>query len=191
MPKVEREITVQAPADAVYAVWHNFENFPRFMDNIEEVRVVSDGRSHWKAKAPLGSKAEWDAEMTLDDPAKAIGWRSIDGNSSVKTAGRVSFDDLGEQTRLRVTLQYDAPAGPIGNLVAKIFSNPERQIDEDLHRFKDTMERGWDASGIAETNGGTQYGSSMGGANDRDLQHINQHNDAATTPADIDDPAQR
>src|SRR4029079_5114883 len=157
MPKVESEITVQAPADAVYAVWHNFENFPPFMDNIEDVRVVSGGRSHWKAKAPLGSTAEWDAEMTLDEPGKAIGWRSIDGNSSVKTAGRVNFDNLRDQTRLRVTLQYDAPAGPAGNLVAKIFSNPERQIDEDLHRFKDTMERGWEASGMAQTTGGPQY----------------------------------
>ena len=89
MTKVKKEVTVRAPLDIVYQAWHNFENFPRFMANIEDVRVVSGGRSHWKAKGPLGSSAEWDAELTLDEPNRAIGWRSI-GKSSLTTAGRVT-----------------------------------------------------------------------------------------------------
>lgn len=103
MPRVEKEITVNAPPESVYQVWRNFENFPRFMNNIEEVRVVSGGeRSHWKAKGPLGIAAEWDAEMTLDEPGKAVGWRSIEGNQSLSTAGRVNFEPAGsEATRLR------------------------------------------------------------------------------------------
>lgn len=191
MPKVKKEIIVNAPRQAVYEVWHNFENFPRFMDNIEEVRVVSAGRSHWKAKGPLGSNAEWDAEMTLDEPEKAIGWRSIESNPSVTTAGRVDFDDLGDSTRLHVTLQYDAPAGALGNIVAKIFSDPEKQVEEDLNRFKETIERGWEASGMAggQPGGGTSYGSSMGGATERDLRKIDESNSAGSAPTGVDDPA--
>src|SRR5437762_7682709 len=118
MPKVEKEIIVAAPVDTVYQVWHNFENFPRFMDNIEEVRVVGGNRSHWKAKGPLGSDAEWDAEMTLDEPGKAIGWRSIEGNQQLSTAGRVNFRPAGDSTtQVSVVIQYDAPTGAAGNVV--------------------------------------------------------------------------
>jgi uncharacterized membrane protein len=141
MPKVEKQITVQARPQAVYEVWHNFENFPLFMDNIQEVRVVGDGRSHWKAKGPLGKDAEWDAEITLDEPGKTIGWRSIDGNQSLSTAGRVNFRDAGTgATQVDVVIQYDAPAGAAGNVVTKIFADPERQVEEDLQRFKERME---------------------------------------------------
>lgn len=142
MPRVEKEITVNAPPQSVYQVWRNFENFPRFMNNIEEVRVVSGGeRSHWKAKGPLGVDAEWDAEMTLDEPGKAVGWRSIEGNQSLTTAGRVNFEPAGgDATRLRVVIEYDAPAGAIGNVVSKIFANPDAQVEEDLQRFKETIE---------------------------------------------------
>jgi uncharacterized membrane protein len=159
MSKVKTHTTVRAPVGVVYQAWHNFENFPRFMDNIEEVRVVSGGRSHWKAKAPLGTKAEWDAEITLDEPNKAIGWRSIDGaTSGLKTAGRVNFQPRGEDTDIDVTIEYEAPAGVVGEAVAKIFANPERQIEEDLQRFKETMERGVEMSGFTfdgKLNGGS------------------------------------
>jgi uncharacterized membrane protein len=142
MPKVEKEITVNAPRDTVYQAWRNFENFPQFMDNIQEVRCVSGGnRSHWKAKGPLGKDAEWDAEMTLDEPGESIGWRSIEGNQSLSTAGRVNFkDDAPGATCVKVVIQYDAPAGAAGNLVTQIFSNPDKQIEEDLERFKERVE---------------------------------------------------
>src|SRR5206468_3124942 len=88
----------------------------------------------------LGTAPEWDAEITLDEPDQAIGWRSIEG-SATKTAGRVNFKSFGTRTEVEVTLEYEPPAGPLGDAVAKIFANPEHQIDEDLHRFKELMEQ--------------------------------------------------
>ena len=151
MPKVKKSMSVQAPVSIVYRAWHNFENFPLFMDNIEAVRVVGGGRSHWKAKAPLGSKAEWDAEITLDEPNECIGWRSISGDTSgIETAGRVNFLARGgNATDVDVTIEYAAPAGVVGEAVAKIFRDPERQVEEDLQRFKETIERGVEMSGFA------------------------------------------
>ena len=143
MTKIKESTTVQAPVDIVYQAWHNFENFPQFMENIEEVRVVSGGRSHWKAKGPLGASPEWDAEITLDEPGKAIGWRSIEG-SPIKTAGRVNYERAGDGTRVEVTIEYEAPAGAAGDVVAKVFSNPERQVRDDLARFKQLIEAGAD-----------------------------------------------
>ncbi len=141
MNQIEKQIVVQAPADTVYQVWRNFENFPGFMDNIEEVRDIGDGRSHWKAKGPLGKDAEWDAELTVDEPAHAIAWRSVEG-SSVTTAGRVSFDASGAATVVHLQLGYEAPGGMLGEVVAKLFANPDHQVEEDLQRFKDGLEGG-------------------------------------------------
>ena len=169
MPKVEKRVIVNAPRQAVYDAWRNFENFPRFMSNIEEVRLLDGNRSHWKAKGPLGLDAEWDAELTLDEPERAVGWRSIDGESSVTTAGRVNFEDIGSATRLDVTLHYDAPAGALGNVVAKLFADPERQVEDDLGRFKTIIEQGWEASGLARVAAGQPHGSSMGATTESDI----------------------
>ncbi len=193
MTKMKKEITVNAPVDIVYGAWHNFENLPRFMDNLEEVRVVSGNRSHWKAKGPLGMNAEWDAEMTLDDPNKAIGWRSIEGGSSLTNAGRVNFQQEGSATRIEVTIEYDAPAGPLGDVVAKIFSNPEKQVEGDLQRFREAIERGADASGFVYGNSGGSsdaLGSSLGAATASDLESIDRLN-SGIAPEHTDDPAQR
>src|SRR3712207_4883433 len=40
MQRVEKSIRVNAPASKVYEYWHNFENFPRFMEHVEEVRLL-------------------------------------------------------------------------------------------------------------------------------------------------------
>lgn len=141
MPKVDKEIAVAAPADTVYQIWRNFENFPSFMHNIEEVRDIGYGRSRWRAKGPLGNDAEWDAEMTADEPARLIAWRSLEG-SKVRTNGRVEFDGESGMTRIHLALEYEAPGGALGDIAAKIFSNPERKVEEDLLRFKDGIERG-------------------------------------------------
>jgi uncharacterized membrane protein len=195
MSKVKKSISVDAPVDVVYGAWRNFENFPRFMGNIEEVRVVDGGRSHWKAKGPLGAAAEWDAEITLDEPNNAIGWRSIGGDrSGVETAGRVNFRPReAASTEVDVTIEYAAPGGLVGEAVTKIFSNPERQIEEDLGRFKETIEKGVELSGfrygVPPASGGG-YGGSMGGATQSDLDRIANTN-SGVTPDKVDDPATR
>lgn len=189
MSKVKKNITVQAPVDVVYAAWHNFENFPNFMSNIEEVRVVGGGRSHWKAKGPLGTDVEWDAEVTLDQQNEAIGWRSIEGNRTVKTAGRVNFRPSQDATEVEVTIEYDAPGGIAGDAVAKIFSNPERQIEEDLGRFKEIIERSAEL-GMRRESAGSQYGGSMGGMTEGDVEAVADTNEGLT-PTGVDDPATR
>jgi polyketide cyclase/dehydrase/lipid transport protein len=52
--RVNERIEVQAPVGDVFAYWSNFENFPNFMQNIEEVRMTGEDTSHWRVKGPLG-----------------------------------------------------------------------------------------------------------------------------------------
>jgi hypothetical protein len=143
MPTIEREVVVHASADSVYQIWRNFENFPSLMSNIEEVRDIGYGRSHWRAKGPLGRDGEWDAEITRDEPGREIAWQSVDtAESNVHTSGIVRFESLGDATRVQVSLAYDTPGGGIGETVTKLFANPDRQVEDDLARFKERVESG-------------------------------------------------
>jgi uncharacterized membrane protein len=130
-----KTIIVGGSVAEIYRIWSNFENFPRFMKHIKSVTRAGDRRSHWVAEGALGMKAEWDAETTRLEENKRIAWRSTD-DSSVKTSGQVTFNDLKGQTEVTVTLQYVAPAGKTGGKVAKLVSDLGGRLEEDLRKFK-------------------------------------------------------
>ncbi len=140
--KVTRSITVNRPAEELYQFWRHLENLPRFMDHLESVKVIGDLRSHWIAKGPAGLKASWDAEIINDVPNVLIGWRSLE-NADVPNAGSVHFEKTrhGSSTRVDVVLKYSPPAGPLGEVFAKLFGqSPSQTVREDLHRFKHIVE---------------------------------------------------
>jgi uncharacterized membrane protein len=142
--KVERSVTIAKPRAELFAFWRNFENLPRFMEHLVSVRVDSPTRSHWKAKAPAGQTVEWDAEIVNEVPDEIIAWKSV-GEPDVRNAGAVNFSDApgGRGTIVRVTLDYEPPAGKIGAMLSHFFSEePDRQIREDLRKFKQLMETG-------------------------------------------------
>ncbi|MBV9169253.1 MAG: SRPBCC family protein [Chloroflexi bacterium] len=141
MQRVEKSIRVKAPVDQVYQFWRNFENFPTFMENVEEVRLLTpDGRrSHWKLNGPMGRKVEYDADLTQDEPNRAIGWNSKGGN--VSTSGNVTFTENQDNTLVHVIMQWaDVPGGAVGEAASRMFQNPEHMLEEDLQRFKDIAE---------------------------------------------------
>ena len=140
---VEDAITIYRPVSEVYSYWRNLENLPRFMEHLEEVRVVDRLRSHWSARGPLGTVVEWDAEIINDIPPTLLSWKSV-GESDVVSAGSVRFKPAGESaTQVRVKLQYDPPAGKLGATIAWLFGeDPQHQIAEDLRRFKQLIETG-------------------------------------------------
>src|SRR5690349_8718750 len=142
---VRDAVTVNGTPNELYLFWRNFANLPRFMRHLESVQVSADGRrSHWKAKAPAGQSVEWDAEVTQDRPSELIAWHSLPG-ADVDNSGVVRFiptpGDRG--TIVQVEMQYDAPGGPFGTLIAKAFSEePSQQVYDDLRAFKQVIEAG-------------------------------------------------
>ena len=140
---VTKSITINKSPAELYQFWHNFENLPQFMTHLESVKVTGDKRSHWVAKAPLGTTVEWDAEVTSDIENERIGWVSVEG-SQIPNSGVVEFRPTSNRgTELRVVLTYEPPAGEIGALFAKLFGEePNQQVREDLRRFKQLMESG-------------------------------------------------
>jgi uncharacterized membrane protein len=83
--------TFNLSPEEVYRFWRNFENLPRFMSHLESVHVTDEKRSHWVARAPMGTSVEWDAEIIEDRPNYEISWRSLEG-ADVDNRGTVRFD---------------------------------------------------------------------------------------------------
>lgn len=142
MLQVSKSVTIKRPRHEVYDFWRNLENLPRFMQHLETVRVA-DRRSHWVAKAPAGT-VEWDAEIVEEQANELIAWRSLP-ESDIRHQGSVRFREAPADrgTEVDVQLQYDAPGGKAGAMIAKLFGEePMQQIRDDLRRFKQVMETG-------------------------------------------------
>jgi uncharacterized membrane protein len=140
--RVHESIEVQAPLEDVFSYWSNFENFSKFMQNVEEVRMTGQDTSHWKVKGPLGKSVEFDARTTEMDPSRGIGWNTVEGE--VVTSGEARFEGVSPgRTRIDVTMNYaDPPGGKVGEVAANVLSNPERMLREDLENFARIVERG-------------------------------------------------
>lgn len=139
----QKDISVSAPVNEVFAFWQAMHNFPRFMSHVEEVQMLSEGRSRWKVRGPAGVVFEWDAVITRIEPGKLLAWKSVEG-AMVENAGVIRFEAAGEgRTRLDIRLSYSPPAGVLGHAFAKLLgADPKKQMDDDLLRFKSLMELG-------------------------------------------------
>jgi uncharacterized membrane protein len=141
---VRESVTIASTPEELYRFWRDFRNLPRFMEHLENVEVLDERRSHWKAKAPAGTSVEWDASIVEDRPNEAIAWQS-EPAADVPNRGTVRFKPApgNRGTEIHVTLQYDPPGGKLGALVAKLFGEePAQQVKSDLRRLKQVIETG-------------------------------------------------
>lgn len=140
--KVEKSIVISRPAAEIYRFWKNLENLPRFFAHVESVTEIDERRSHWTVRGPAGTHVEWTAQIVTDHPDELISWESLPG-ADVQNAGSVRFEPArdGSGTQVKVTLQYQPPAGVVGAAVAKLLGeSPEQQLDSDLARLKELVE---------------------------------------------------
>lgn len=135
MALIEKSVEVQVPVRTAYNQWTQFEDFPRFMEGVEEVRQMGDQRLHWKAR--IGGKSrEWDAEIREQVPDEKVIWRATEGAGN---AGIVTFDSLGpDLTRVHLEMSYD-PEGFSEN-VGDMLGFVTRRVQGDLERFKAFIE---------------------------------------------------
>jgi uncharacterized membrane protein len=142
--KVERTVTIETDRQTLYAFWRDFSNLPRFMEHLVSVRVDSPTRSHWVAKAPAGRTVKWDAEIINEIEGSLIAWKSAP-HAEVPNAGSVHFSDApaGRGTIVKVVMDVEPPAGKLGAVIARLFGeDPDREVREDLRKFKQLMETG-------------------------------------------------
>jgi uncharacterized membrane protein len=135
MASVEKSIEIERPVRMVYDQWTQFEEFPRFMEGVEEVVQLDDKTLHWKAK--IGGKTEeWDAEIVQQIPDQQIAWRHTRG---AVNSGVVTFTPLENgQTRVTLALEYDPKS--VVEKVGDLLGFVSRRVEGDLERFKRFIE---------------------------------------------------
>ncbi len=137
---VHKTMEFNTPVQTVWEMWDNYQNFPRFMSNVEEVRDLGSGRSHWVVKGPAGKSVEWDAVVTKRIPNRELAWKTVPG-SMIQHSGVVQFHEQRDGSKVDIRLSYNPIAGTLGHMIASLFaSDPKTQLDQDLQRMKSLVE---------------------------------------------------
>ena len=143
MSTIQKSIDVQVPVHTAYNQWTQCESFPNFMEGVEEVRQLSNTRTHWKTRI-AGATREFDAEIVDQEPDQRIAWRSVEGPNQ---AGVVTFQPEGTD-RTRVALSMDFTPSDTTEKIGAATNMVERRVEGDLKRFKEFIEsRGTETGG--------------------------------------------
>jgi uncharacterized membrane protein len=139
---LRKTITINAPIEDVFNDWGRFENLPRFMQHVQSVRDLGEGRSEWTVSGPGGTPIKWTARITEFRPYDMLAWETEPG-SAVEHSGRIRFAPTPSGgTRLDICMSYNPPAGAIGHMVAWLLgSDPKAAMDQDFVRFKTLLEK--------------------------------------------------
>ena len=136
MERIAKSIEVRCPVRTVYNQWTQFEEFPKFMSGVKEVRQLDDTHQHWHAEI-WGKDKEWDAELVEQVPDQRISWRST--TPDTPNGGTVRFEPLGpDRTRIDLTMEYE-PQGTVEN-VGDALGALSRRVQTTVEQFKDFIE---------------------------------------------------
>ncbi|HEX6497627.1 MAG TPA: SRPBCC family protein [Micromonosporaceae bacterium] len=136
MGQVMETVDVAVPVHTAYNQWTQFEEFPRFMEGVEEVRQVDDTMTHWTVQMG-GVKREFDARITEQIPDERVAWTSVNGD--VKQAGVVTFHRL-DANHTRVTAQMQVEPDDMMQKAADKAGLIDRRVKGDMERFKTFIE---------------------------------------------------
>ena len=141
--EVRESITVNAPPERAYDTWTRFENFPRFMPAVREVRSTGADRHHWVINGPAGTPVEFESVVTRRETPNALAWRTVEG-ALVSHGGTARFRPArAGQTRIDVTMWWRPAGGAIGEGVATLSGiDPAHVLRQGLDRFKAELEQG-------------------------------------------------
>jgi len=109
--EIHKTMNVAAPLERVFKVWTYYENFPRLISNIREVKSLGNGRSHWVLAGSTSTPMEWDAAITRLIPNKELAWKSVPG-SVIENTGVVRFRsnaDGSTRIDLRISYSWERP----------------------------------------------------------------------------------
>ena len=135
MGSMMKSIDVDVPVRTAYNQWTQFEEFPNFMKDVEDVRQVDDTHLFWRANI-AGRPVEWTSEITTQIPDRRISWRSTSGPPN---SGAVTFDRVTDH-RTRVTLRMSYRAPGIAEKVGDALGVVRAELSGNLHRFAEFIQ---------------------------------------------------
>ncbi|MFL6719701.1 MAG: SRPBCC family protein [Burkholderiaceae bacterium] len=160
MARIQQSVDISVSAHVAYNQLTQFEDYPRFMQEVESAQQVDATHVRWTTR--IGQqKRDWNSEIIEQQPDRCIAWRNVDGPVST---GRVEVEALGGNGA-HVTFTLEADAAHSGSEGEHAMA---KQMQEDLQRLKQMMETQGHETGAwrGEVHGGQVTGGEGGTAAD-------------------------
>ncbi|MFB0614389.1 SRPBCC family protein [Streptomyces sp. AGS-58] len=143
MSTVKEAVEVDVPVHTAYNQWTQFEEFPHFMEGVEEVTQLDARHSHWTTKV-AGVRREFDTEIVDQLADERITWRTTTGDTRQK--GTVRFERL-DDSHTKVELVMEVEPSGAAEKVADMVGMIDRRVKGDMQRFKQYIEERGTESG--------------------------------------------
>lgn len=136
MADVTESVDVDVDVTTAYNQWTQFESFPHFLDEVEDVKQVDETTNHWRVKIG-GQEREFDTVITEQLPDERVAWKSISGD--VQHAGVVTFHRLSDTTT-KVTVQLEWTPSDLIEKIGAAIGAGSHAVKKDLENFKRFIE---------------------------------------------------
>ncbi len=137
METISASIDVEVPVHTAFEQWTRFEEFPRFIPDLHEVRRLGDRHVFWRTRV-LGVSLEWQSEITQQVTDELVAWKSTQG---LRSAGYVEFDPLSSHAT-RVTLQVSFDTEGVVPTLADLANAAPDRLYAQLEHYNRYLERG-------------------------------------------------
>lgn len=132
---VDKTTQVKVPASLAYRQWTQFEEFPRFMQDVDEVRRLDNLILEWRTHFAEQDET-WHAEIIELRRDQCIAWRSLGGR---RKNVRVTFTPLDANTS-RVMLHVEYEPTNVLEDCGPTLGTVEKRVENDLKRFRELIE---------------------------------------------------
>ncbi len=144
MPRIVKDIEIDAPREHVFAYAADAEKQPEWITFVKELKITSgDGKSEGTTDLcviKIGPRAQpVEAEWTEYQPSEAFGRRATSG---LQMQGRMTFTAIDNGTRVQWAVDYRPPMGLLGAVVDALFMNRvfQNEMEESLEKLKEALE---------------------------------------------------
>jgi uncharacterized membrane protein len=145
MAAITESVEIARSPEDVFAYLDDLARHPEWQDQLESVRVVTDGATHVGTRAletrRLGRRRMSSTyEITEHDPPRIFAFRALDG--PVRPVGRGTVEPVGEG-RSRLSVELDLEGHGFGKLLVPLARRQAaKQVPKDQQRLKELLESG-------------------------------------------------
>lgn len=137
MSLVSATLDVNVSIHRAYDRWIRFEEYPRFLPDVEAVERVDETHLRWRGRV-AGVRRDWSARITEQRTDELVAWTS---DGAVRSDGVVTFAPVAAR-RTRVTLWLDLGAGHQDDASVDGFGLVRNRALVGLERFREVVEGG-------------------------------------------------
>ena len=163
---MSRSVVIMRSAADVYAFWKDFGKAPLWMEQVQSVSPVDEHRARWVRTSSAAGSLEWITELLEDVPNRFLSWRipaNAHCNCDLNCAVTFSEVEHHRGTIVNLGIRYKMHTGLLHSGATMIIGqDPQRQMSENLRRFKMLLEAGEIATIQGQSHGPRKLKAKLG-----------------------------